>query len=144
MANRATGKGYENENFYDNIKFQFFGIENIHVMRTSLNKVLEREYLLRLINWLFGVLVRTFYCSSKVYFDELLHKWSREQWLVETHSCYSGDVLVHCSSHFQRGECRCSLQRWLGSNIPSLLFSCFTFGSLSQNHWRVWGELHQL
>jgi myotubularin-related protein 6/7/8 len=41
MANRAAGKGYENENFYSNIKFQFVGIENIHVMRSSLQKVVE-------------------------------------------------------------------------------------------------------
>lgn len=41
MANRATGKGYENENFYENIKFQFFGIENIHIMRSSLMKLIE-------------------------------------------------------------------------------------------------------
>ncbi|VVC24574.1 Protein-tyrosine phosphatase-like,Tyrosine specific protein phosphatases domain,PH domain- [Cinara cedri] len=41
MANRATGKGYENENFYDSIKFHFLGIENIHVMRSSLSKVVD-------------------------------------------------------------------------------------------------------
>ena len=41
MANRATGKGYENESFYTNIKFQFWGIENIHVMRASLQKLIE-------------------------------------------------------------------------------------------------------
>ena len=41
MANRAAGKGYENENFYTNIKFQFLGIENIHVMRGSLQKLIE-------------------------------------------------------------------------------------------------------
>ena len=41
MANRAAGKGYETENFYENIKFQFCGIENIHVMRSSLSKMLE-------------------------------------------------------------------------------------------------------
>ena len=41
MANRAAGKGYENENFYTNIKFQFLGIENIHVMRGSLQKMAE-------------------------------------------------------------------------------------------------------
>ena len=41
MANRAQGKGYENENNYANIQFFFFGIENIHVMRSSLNKLLE-------------------------------------------------------------------------------------------------------
>ena len=43
MVNRAAGKGYENESFYSNIKFQFFGIENIHVMRSSLQKLLEGE-----------------------------------------------------------------------------------------------------
>ncbi|KAM4622152.1 myotubularin-related protein 7a [Polymixia lowei] len=41
MANRAAGKGYENEDNYSNIKFQFIGIENIHVMRNSQQKMLE-------------------------------------------------------------------------------------------------------
>ena len=41
MANKAAGKGYENENFYSNIKFQFVGIENIHIMRQSLSKLIE-------------------------------------------------------------------------------------------------------
>ncbi|XP_068596117.1 myotubularin-related protein 7-like [Brachionichthys hirsutus] len=41
IANRAAGKGYENEDNYANIKFQFVGIENIHVMRNSQQKMLE-------------------------------------------------------------------------------------------------------
>ena len=41
MANRAAGKGYENEAFYSDIKFQFLGIENIHVMRSSLQKLTD-------------------------------------------------------------------------------------------------------
>ncbi|KAG7165960.1 Myotubularin-related protein 8-like [Homarus americanus] len=41
MANRAAGKGYENEAYYENIKFHFSGIENIHVMRASLTKLIE-------------------------------------------------------------------------------------------------------
>ena len=41
MANKAAGKGYENENFYSDIKFQFLGIENIHVMRNSLQKLID-------------------------------------------------------------------------------------------------------
>uniref|UniRef100_A0A147A505 Myotubularin related protein 7a n=1 Tax=Fundulus heteroclitus TaxID=8078 RepID=A0A147A505_FUNHE len=41
IANRAVGKGYENEDNYSNIKFQFMGIENIHVMRNSQQKMLE-------------------------------------------------------------------------------------------------------
>lgn len=46
MANRAAGKGYENEAFYENMKFTFLGIENIHVMRSSLQKLIESKYLL--------------------------------------------------------------------------------------------------
>lgn len=41
MANRAAGKGYENEDNYCNIKFQFIGIENIHVMRNSQQNLIE-------------------------------------------------------------------------------------------------------
>ena len=41
MANKAQGKGYENENNYANIQFCFIGIENIHVMRSSLQKLVE-------------------------------------------------------------------------------------------------------
>lgn len=43
MANRAAGKGYENEAFYENTKFYFLGIENIHIMRASLQKLVEGE-----------------------------------------------------------------------------------------------------
>lgn len=41
MANKAAGKGYESTDFYENVKFQFVGIENIHVMRQSLQKMIE-------------------------------------------------------------------------------------------------------
>nr|XP_027195785.1 myotubularin-related protein 6-like [Dermatophagoides pteronyssinus] len=41
MVNKAQGKGYENEVYYENIKFHFFGIENIHVMRGSLQKLID-------------------------------------------------------------------------------------------------------
>ncbi|KAH9526993.1 complexed with cef1p [Dermatophagoides farinae] len=41
MVNKAQGKGYENEMYYENIKFHFFGIENIHVMRGSLQKLID-------------------------------------------------------------------------------------------------------
>lgn len=41
MANRAAGKGYENVAHYENIDFHFIGIENIHVMRQSLQKMIE-------------------------------------------------------------------------------------------------------
>lgn len=51
LANRAAGKGYENEDNYSNIRFQFVGIENIHVMRTSLQKLLEGGRDFTLAQW---------------------------------------------------------------------------------------------
>ena len=44
MANRAAGKGYENMDNYDNVDFHFIGIENIHVMRQSLQKMIEGNF----------------------------------------------------------------------------------------------------
>ena len=41
IANKAQGKVYENENNYANIQFYFIGIENIHVMRTSLQRMID-------------------------------------------------------------------------------------------------------
>lgn len=41
LANRAGGKGYESEKFYDNIRFDFKGIENIHKMRSSLKQLMS-------------------------------------------------------------------------------------------------------
>lgn len=52
MANKAAGKGYENTDFYENVKFQFVGIENIHVMRQSLQKMTECKYCCDFIYWL--------------------------------------------------------------------------------------------
>ncbi|CAL8334038.1 unnamed protein product [Lota lota] len=41
MANRAAGKGYESEDHYGNIKLHFSGIDNIHVMRSSQQRILD-------------------------------------------------------------------------------------------------------
>ncbi|XP_076869711.1 myotubularin-related protein 7b isoform X2 [Brachyhypopomus gauderio] len=40
MANRAAGKGYENEDHY-NIRLHFVAIDNIHVMRSSQQKIAD-------------------------------------------------------------------------------------------------------
>jgi hypothetical protein len=41
VANQAKGGGFENAEHYKNCKIQFMNIENIHVMRESLAKLLE-------------------------------------------------------------------------------------------------------
>lgn len=58
MANRAAGKGYENEDYYTNIKLQFIGIENIHVMRNSQQKIIDGK------SWSMCVCVCVSACGS--------------------------------------------------------------------------------
>ncbi|CAA9997503.1 unnamed protein product [Nesidiocoris tenuis] len=103
MANRATGKGYENENFYDNIKFHFMGIENIHVMRNSLSKLIECcESRVRLISaFLNGLEVAGWLKHIKSVLDSSL---------FIAQAIESGvNVLVHCSDGWDRTAQVCSL-----------------------------------
>ena len=41
LGNRIAGKGFEDEGKYKSAEFYFIGIHNIHVMRESLEKLLE-------------------------------------------------------------------------------------------------------
>ena len=41
MANKAAGKGYESTDHYNNVSLEFYNIHNIHVMRESLQKLIE-------------------------------------------------------------------------------------------------------
>ncbi|XP_043560781.1 myotubularin-related protein 8 [Chiloscyllium plagiosum] len=104
MANRAAGKGYENEDNYSNIRFQFIGIENIHVMRNSLQKLLEvcelkapsmSEFLTGLENsgWLRHI---------KAVMDAGV-------FLAKAVSEEKASVLVHCSDGWDRTGQVCSL-----------------------------------
>uniref|UniRef100_A0A672LTE0 Myotubularin-related protein 8 n=1 Tax=Sinocyclocheilus grahami TaxID=75366 RepID=A0A672LTE0_SINGR len=104
MANRAAGKGYENEDNYSNIRFQFQGIENIHVMRNSLQKLLEvcsvkspsmSDYLTGLENsgWLRHI-------KSVMDAGVFLAKAVCEE---------RASVLVHCSDGWDRTAQVCSL-----------------------------------
>uniref|UniRef100_A0A8C9TTH7 Myotubularin related protein 8 n=1 Tax=Scleropages formosus TaxID=113540 RepID=A0A8C9TTH7_SCLFO len=104
MANRAAGKGYENEDHYSNIRFQFVGIENIHVMRSSLQKLVEvctaksptmSDFLTGLENsgWLRHI---------KAVMDAGL-------FLVKAVMEEKASVLVHCSDGWDRTAQVCSL-----------------------------------
>ena len=45
MVNKAAHKGgYESTEHYTNIRYQFFNVHNIHVMRESLQKLTEGMY----------------------------------------------------------------------------------------------------
>ncbi|PIO28822.1 hypothetical protein AB205_0134770 [Aquarana catesbeiana] len=104
MANRAAGKGYENADNYSNIKFQFVGIENIHVMRSSLQKLLEvcgsknlsvNDFFNGLENcgWLRHIkaVMDASVCLAKAIYEE------------------NTSVLVHCSDGWDRTSQVCAL-----------------------------------
>lgn len=134
MANRATGKGYENKNFYENIKFQFFGIENIHVMRGSLMKLIEckisSKFILKPINGTWFVIFTAILCSiacdlksSSV--NNFLGGIDASGWLKHikalldaawfmTQAVEEGiSVVVHCSDGWDRTAQVCSLSSLL-------------------------------
>lgn len=102
LANRAKGKGYENESNYQNIKFHFAGIENIHVMRSSLNSLREA-------------------CEKNLSMSGWLKALKESGWLkhvkdVLDASTFVADaiksgtsVLVHCSDGWDRTAQTCSL-----------------------------------
>lgn len=102
MANRAAGKGYENEQYYLNAKFHFLAIENIHVMRASLNKLLDS-------------------CDIKPPISNYLSNIESSHWLKHVKSLLETShfiatsirdgisVLVHCSDGWDRTAQACSL-----------------------------------
>uniref|UniRef100_A0A8C5LSD6 Myotubularin related protein 6 n=1 Tax=Leptobrachium leishanense TaxID=445787 RepID=A0A8C5LSD6_9ANUR len=104
MANRAAGKGYENIDNYSNIKFQFVGIENIHVMRSSLQKLMDvcgtkvlsvNDFYsgLESCGWLRHIkaVLDASVCLAKAIHDE------------------KASVLVHCSDGWDRTSQVCAL-----------------------------------
>lgn len=103
MANRAAGKGYENEAFYENTKFHFLGIENIHVMRNSLSKVVEtcEQKNPTMASFLSGLESSGWLRHIKSILDTSLFITEA---LVEGIS-----VLVHCSDGWDRTAQVCSL-----------------------------------
>lgn len=104
MANRAAGKGYENADNYSNIKFQFVGIENIHVMRSSLQKLMEvsGSKNLSVNDFLSGLESCGWLRHIKAVLDASV-------WLAKAIYDEKTSVLVHCSDGWDRTSQVCSL-----------------------------------
>nr|XP_008527373.1 PREDICTED: myotubularin-related protein 7 isoform X3 [Equus przewalskii] len=104
MANRAAGKGYENEDNYSNIKFQFIGIENIHVMRNSLQKMLEVCELKSpsMSDFLWGLENSGWLRHIKAIMDAGI-------FIAKAVSEEAASVLVHCSDGWDRTAQVCSV-----------------------------------
>ncbi|XP_053715189.1 myotubularin-related protein 6 [Synchiropus splendidus] len=104
LANRAAGKGYENEDNYSNIRFQFVGIENIHVMRASLQKLLEviGTRSLTMSDYLVGLDSSGWLRHIKAVLDAAIS-------LAKAVTVEGASVLVHCSDGWDRTAQVCSL-----------------------------------
>ncbi|KAJ6662289.1 hypothetical protein lerEdw1_012453 [Lerista edwardsae] len=104
MANRAAGKGYENEDNYSNIRFQFVGIENIHVMRSSLQKLLE-------VCGTRGLSVSDFLSGleSSGWLRHIKAVLEAAVFLTKAIASENASVLVHCSDGWDRTSQVCSL-----------------------------------
>uniref|UniRef100_A0A2L2YBW1 phosphatidylinositol-3,5-bisphosphate 3-phosphatase n=1 Tax=Parasteatoda tepidariorum TaxID=114398 RepID=A0A2L2YBW1_PARTP len=131
MANKAAGKGYENEDFYKSIKFQFFGIENIHVMRNSLQKLVDtcelkvptmNAFLSGLENcaWLRHV---KSVLEASAFIAEALEKGT--------------SVLVHCSDGWDRTAQTCSLAALLQDPYYRTITG---FQALIEKEWLAFGH----
>nr|CAD7266644.1 unnamed protein product [Timema shepardi] len=131
MANRAAGKGYENENFYTNIRFHFIGIENIHVMRTSLVKLIETCELKSpsMSNFLSGLESSGWLKHVKSVIET--------SWFI---ACALEDgisVVVHCSDGWDRTAQVCSLA---GIFLDPYYRTIQGFQSLIEKDWLSFGH----
>ncbi|XP_072426190.1 myotubularin-related protein 7b isoform X1 [Chiloscyllium punctatum] len=104
MANRAAGKGYENEDNYSNIKFHFIGIENIHVMRNSLQKLLDVCELRSpsMSDFLWGLENSGWLKHIKAIMDAGI-------FIAKAVAEEAASVLVHCSDGWDRTAQVCSI-----------------------------------
>lgn len=131
MANRAAGKGYENEAFYENIKFHFLGVENIHVMRNSLTKVIEtcEQKNPTMSSFLSGLESSGWLRHIKSILDT---SWFIAQALEEGIS-----VVVHCSDGWDRTAQVCSLASVL---LEPYYRTIQGFQSLIEKDWLAFGH----
>ncbi|XP_049901542.1 myotubularin-related protein 7-like [Epinephelus moara] len=104
MANRAAGKGYENEDHYTNIKLQFIGIENIHVMRSSQQKIIDVGEMRApsMTDFLYGLENSGWLKHIKAILDAGL-------FIARAVADEGVSVLVHCSDGWDRTAQACSV-----------------------------------
>uniref|UniRef100_UPI00358F82D2 myotubularin-related protein 7-like isoform X1 n=2 Tax=Myxine glutinosa TaxID=7769 RepID=UPI00358F82D2 len=104
LANRAAGKGYENEDNYTDVRFRFVGIDNIHVMRSTLQRLLEacQARCLTVSAFLSGLEASGWLRHIKTITDTAVFI-ARALWEE------GASVLVHCSDGWDRTAQVCSL-----------------------------------
>nr|XP_006824875.1 PREDICTED: myotubularin-related protein 8-like [Saccoglossus kowalevskii] len=132
MANKATGKGYENTDFYLDIKFQFLGIENIHVMRGSLQKLIEVCELKNpsMSSFLDGLEASSWLKHIKAVMDTSV-------FIAKAVAEENASVLVHCSDGWDRTAQTCSLSSMM---LDPYYRTLQGFQALIEKEWLAFGH----
>lgn len=136
-VNMAGGKGHESDKFYENMRFSFKGIENIHKMRKSLEQLT------------IGVLGgSSAVLSMEAFMSELAGSgWLKHIRAVLESSCYIVEcilngypTLVHCSDGWDRTSQTCALaQLMLDGHYRTLQ----GFQALVEKDWLAFGHKFQ-
>jgi myotubularin-related protein 6/7/8 len=116
VANQAKGGGYENAENYKDCKIEFMNIENIHVMRESLHKMLETLKLNHLHSYCTG--------SSTQTGDDFWGAMQQSGWLKHVRILLEGalvcanyvkngvSILIHCPTRRQCARARATAGWW--------------------------------
>ncbi|CAF1474994.1 unnamed protein product [Adineta steineri] len=132
VANRAAGKGYENEDYYSNIQFKFCPIENIHVMRGSLQKVLDAcEMKNPSMNQYLNAL------DSSSWLQHIKAVLDAAIFIARAIDIEKKNVLVHCSDGWDRTAQCCSLSSLL---LCPYYRSIHGFRMLIEKEWLSFGH----
>jgi len=102
LANRAGGKGYENDKHYENIQFCFKGIENIHKMRASLQALANGLSLTTSMDSFLGELANSGWLKH-------LKSVLEASAAVASFVAEGRSTVVHCSDGWDRTAQVCSL-----------------------------------
>ncbi|XP_033123580.1 myotubularin-related protein 6-like [Anneissia japonica] len=132
MVNKASGKGYENTDFYSNIKFKFIGIENVHVMRNSLQKLVEVcEYKNPTMEAVLSGL------ESSGWLKHIKAVMDTSLFIAKAVSEEAVSVLVHCSDGWDRTAQTCSLA---GMILDPYYRTIQGFQVLVEKEWLAFGH----
>ncbi|KAH8928317.1 phosphatases II [Atractiella rhizophila] len=132
VANVAKGAGTENMDYYRGCRKVYLGIDNIHVMRDSMNKLNEAlkladttgvvdRSLLRRTNWL----------------KHLSNILEGTLTIVKNVHIYSSHVLVHCSDGWDRTSQLCALPQLC---LDPFYRTAFGYVTLVEKDWLSYGH----
>lgn len=137
LTNRAQGKGYEDENVYEDIIFRFVEIPNIHVVRASLEKMLTAYQMPK------ATMMELNQAVDKSGWLRILRRITEAAYFIASRLMtdddeeYGYSFLVHCSDGWDRTAQVCSLAQLL---IDPYYRTYEGFQALVEKDWLHFGH----